>query len=181
MSERLIVALDGHDGSGKTTLAYALAERLGGTMVRPFAGETGAQLLHAGERQDIDELLRIGATALDACLGPAGDAPLVLDRAWMTVASFVPASEELFNCWRHWIPTTLCWADLDTTLARLGARPDEHDDQLGWHGHYLSVYWGLAERSASPILRTDQLDTQSCIEMLYAWASARPGGAASSQ
>ena len=33
MSERLIVALDGHDGSGKTTLAYALAERLGGTMV----------------------------------------------------------------------------------------------------------------------------------------------------
>lgn len=174
MSGRLVIALDGHDGSGKTTLANALAARLGGKCLRPFAGDTGAQLLRAGERQDTDELLRIGGAALDACLDTAGDAPLVLDRAWMTVASFVPGCEKFFRCWRHWIPTTLCWADLATTLVRLGARPDESDERLGWHEHYLSVYRLLAERSASAILRTDRLDPRRCVEKLHAWAITRP-------
>ena len=73
MSERLIVALDGHDGSGKTTLAYALAERLGGTMVRPFAGETGAQLLHAGERQDIAGCLSRYRRRCPTCAGSRMD------------------------------------------------------------------------------------------------------------
>lgn len=176
MSGRLVVALDGHDGSGKTTLAGLLGARLGGRCVRPFAGAAGAELMRAGERGSAGELVSIASQAIaDAVASVPPSMPVVLDRGWMTVASFVPASEAFFSEWPLWIPTALCWADLPATVERLALRRDEDAGRLEWHRHYLQVYMDLALRSGSLVLRTDRQDVESCLDQLEAWASASPG------
>lgn len=175
MTDRLVIALDGHDGAGKTTLAAALANCLGGTAVRPFSGATGAELLHAGKLGNVPELVRIGGAAIEKAIASVpGGGPVVLDRGWMTVASFVPESADFFLQWDMWIPTTLCWSDLATTLSRLTMRHDEDAETLEWHNHYLAVYLDLAQRSGSMVLRTDLFDFAACIDQLVTWAMARP-------
>ena len=170
MRERLIIALDGHDGAGKTTLASALATRLGGMAVRPFSGSIGTELLRAGANRDVVELVKIGSTAIENAVSSVpGNIPIVLDRGWMTVASFVPESAEFCSQWNTWIPTVLCWAELNITQARLAIRGDEHSETLEWHEYYLAVYLDLAKRSGSPILRTDLMDHESCIKQLVTW------------
>ncbi|HNP30435.1 MAG TPA: hypothetical protein PKK23_15420 [Nitrospirales bacterium] len=170
MREQLIIALDGHDGAGKTTLAAALATRLGGIDVRPFSGSIGAELLRAGENRDVVKLVMIGSTAIENAVSSVpGNIPVVLDRGWMTVASFVPESAEFFSQWNTWIPTVLCWAELSITQARLAIRGDENSEPLEWHEHYLAVYLDLAKRSGSLILRTDLMDHESCIKQLVSW------------
>ncbi len=156
-------------------LAVALATRLDGRVVRPFSGSTGAELLNAGACRDVAELVKIGSTAIEkAVLSEPGTSPIVLDRGWMTVASFVPESADFFAQWNIWVPTTLCWADMKTTLSRLAKRRDEKAESLDWHQHYIAIYLGLAKRSGSPILRTDSLDCATCIEQLVTWVASRP-------
>lgn len=175
MKKRLVVAIDGHDGAGKTTLARALASGLRGTAVRPFSGSAGHDLIRAGNQGDVDGLLNIGSAAISKALSSAPTTvPIVLDRGWMTVASFVPHSSIFFARWNAWIPTILCWVDLETTLVRLASRQNEKPECMAWHQHYLSVYMDLARRSGSPILRTDRLELGECISKLLTWAKAGP-------
>lgn len=170
MRERLIIALDGHDGAGKTTLASALATRLGGMAVRPFSGSIGTELLRAGANRDVGGLVKIGSTAIENAVSSVpGNIPIVLDRGWMTVASFVPESAEFCSQWNTWIPTVLCWAELNITQARLAIRGDEHSETLEWHEYYLAVYLDLAKRSGSLILRTDLMNQESSIKQLVTW------------
>jgi hypothetical protein len=166
-----VVALDGHDGAGKSTLAHALAQHVGGAYVRPFHGDVGAALLHAGAAGNLDRLIALGEQAIQTAVNAAvTECPIVLDRGWMTVASLCSA-EQLTSFavrWRVWMPTMLCWADLHTTLARLSAR-DEYAADVASHQHYLQVYRGLAEWSRSPIIRTDVESPQQCLARLSDW------------
>jgi len=175
MKARMIIALDGHDGSGKTTLAAELGVRLGGNAVRPFSGAAGSKLMEAGERGWVEELVTVGSKAIDDAIASVpGASPLVLDRGWLTVASFVPDSELFFRTWTRWMPTALCWADLETTLSRLSRRRDENSETEAWHRRYIESYRQLAERSGSLLLRTDLLDMESCIDRLIAWIDSGP-------
>ncbi|HEX7168530.1 MAG TPA: hypothetical protein VF230_16230 [Acidimicrobiales bacterium] len=172
-----VVALDGHDGSGKTTLARGLAASWGGTYGRPFGGARGSALLRAGERGDVDAVVALGEEGLRAAVEESGGArPLVLDRAWMTVASLVDW-DAFASRWQWWVPTVLCWADLDTTLARVGAR-DEHPMPRSWHEHYLQRYLALAETTNTYVLRTDLESPAASAALLEQWASAHLQGAA---
>jgi hypothetical protein len=113
MNRRLVVAIDGHDGAGKTTLAAALSTHMGCATVCPFSGEAGRSLLKAGENKNINELVKIGTAAIESAVSSvSGCTPVILDRGWMTVASFVPDAPDFFSKWKLWIPTVLCWADL---------------------------------------------------------------------
>lgn len=160
-----VFAVDGHDGTGKTTLARWLAEQVGGSYQRPFSGELGAALLDAAERGDDARVLAIGEKGITNAIAAAADRqPIILDRSWMTVASLVNWAV-FSSTWQQWIPTVLCWADLETTLARLSQR-SEKTETLDWHRHYLRVYQALAERTGSRILRTDINSLEQCQSIL---------------
>lgn len=167
MTEKRILVLDGHDGSGKTTLAARLAEALGGVHARPLRGSVGELFLWSAERGEGAFASALAQRAVARALERAGDAPVVVfDRHWMTVFSVVHEAE-----WPAWEPrprTVLCWADLDATMSRLDAR-----DQGQWtraeHARWLEVYRGLAERFGVPLLRTDDRSVDDALDWLVAW------------
>lgn len=165
------MALDGHDAAGKTTLAQALAARIGGVYQRPFHGSLGTELLRAGARGDFDRVVALGEQAIGTALEVDGSGPpIVLDRSWMTVASLIEPDHlsAFFATWTKWVPTALCWADLPTTLQRLNRR-SEPAETMEAHQRYLARYWELADQSQSPVVRTDLHSEQSCLEFLLKW------------
>jgi hypothetical protein len=163
-----VFAIDGHDGAGKTTLARWLAINTGGMYVRTFYGTYGSTLLSAADNDDTALVLTIGEAAICNAISTAGAVrPIILDRAWMTVASLI--DWHLFMPrWSMWIPTVLCWANLDTTTSRLGQR-NEQPEAIDIHRKYLDVYRSLAIMSDNYVLRTDLNTVEQCQELLMAW------------
>ena len=159
-----IVALDGHDGAGKTTLATELSRTLGVVAVAPFSGKVGRWLMQAADSGNVDLTLEIGEQALDTAVKTNKAPVLILDRSWLTVASLVPWSR-FQQVWTNWLPTVLCWSSLETTLARLALR-NEKPESIEWHKKYLQVYRTMAENENVPILRTDQLSVEECVQLL---------------
>ncbi len=170
--EKTILVLEGHDGAGKTTLARLLAEALGGAYVRPFEGDVGPRLLAQIERGDLDGANATALTAVERAV-TAADAPLlVCDRHWLTLFARLP--EPLWAAWGRLPPTALCWADLNTTLARLAQR-QEASLPRAYHVHCLRRYWDLGQRFACPVVRTDRAPVATCLEQLHAWARRQLG------
>lgn len=163
-----VVALDGHDGSGKTRLARLLADAVAGSYQRPFGGRHGVRLLEAADQGDVKRTVALGEAGIRRAIAAAGTRrPVVLDRGWITVASLVDF-DDFAPLWECWMPTVVCWADLDTTLARLALRT-EVPAPTAIHAHYLKTYWALARRSSSYVLRTDLNTEDECVERLVAW------------
>jgi hypothetical protein len=163
-----LIAIDGHDGAGKTTLATALAERVGALYVRPFGGARGDQMVEAWRSNRPDEVLRIGEDTLGEVLAGARDGQrLVLDRGWLTVATLVPR-QSFAEAWRLWLPTALIWCDEQTTRARLrqrvGAEAEAEVD--AWPAHFLHAYRDRLELHPGPVIRTDELSQEECLTRL---------------
>jgi cytidylate kinase len=169
-SERLILAVDGHDGSGKTTAARRLAQRIGAPYVRPYAGAAGAAFLATAEAGDFELACEIAARAVRVALESRPEADvLVFDRHWVTVASVVPPG--YLEDWRPLPATAVCWADLATTLERVAGRA-EAQEPLAWHRRYVERYRELAERFGCHLVRTDELTEDEVVDDLVAWAEA---------
>ncbi|KFF58825.1 hypothetical protein JF66_15655 [Cryobacterium sp. MLB-32] len=148
-----VIGIDGHDGTGKTTIARGVARALGASYQSPFAGERGALLARANRAGDHDAVLRIGSAALTAAIDRTGPArPVVLDRSWMTVGSLM-TDEDFYDRWNLWVPTILCWSDLPTTLERLRQR-DKPTESAAWHEHYIERYRCMAEDRGCVIINT---------------------------
>jgi adenylate kinase family enzyme len=159
--------LDGHDGSGKTTLAARLAQYLGGVHVRPFSGNVGELFLWSIERGDFSFAGELARHAVEHALAKHDAPVLIFDRHWMTVFSVLP--EAYWNAWEPLPPTTLCWASLETTLSRLAVRSDDEDRAYD-HQHFLSVYRQLGQRFGSHVLDTSDLTPDESFEILLSWA-----------
>ena len=86
----------------------------------------------------------------------------------MTAFSVLP--EIHWNDWQPLPPTALCWADLETTLARLECRR-EQDGQEYDHKHFLSTYWELGRTFDCHVLRTDKLTLEESLKDLRSWAA----------
>lgn len=161
-----LIAIDGHDGAGKTTLATALAERVGALYVRPFGGTRGDQMVRAWRSNRLDEVLRIGDDTLREVLASARDGRrLVLDRGWLTVATLVPR-QSFAAAWRLWLPTALIWCDEQTTRARLRERGRGDEEVDAWPTHFLHAYRDRLKLHPGPVIRTDQLSKTECLAAL---------------
>lgn len=169
-----LLALDGHDGSGKTTLAHSLSIAVGAVVVRPFGGAAGRALIAAYRSGSEARVLAIGREALIAAMMEHRDAErVVLDRGWLTVATLVP--QAVFEArWGLWFPTVLLWCDERVTAARLAAR---HTDEpvVGSHAAFLQTYRDRFALRPGTILRTDLEDRTSCLRALVgAFETATP-------
>jgi hypothetical protein len=118
-------------------------------------------------QQDFDLAAAIAHKAVQDCFAMATSSIAIFDRHWMTVFSMLP--EEYWHSWEPLPPTTLCWADLPTTLERLKNRTQPDDDDFD-HPHYLSVYWKLAVTFGCNIVRTDKLDLEESLAAVLAWS-----------
>ena len=166
-SRRTILVLDGHDGSGKTTLAARLARHLGGAHVRPYSGIVGRLFLWAVERGDFSFAGDLARHAIDYALAKEDAPVLIFDRHWMTAFSVLP--EAFWGDWGPPPPTALCLAGLETTLARLAGRPDDEDHAYD-HRHCISVYRNLGPRFGCHVVDTDDLTLDESFETLLSWA-----------
>lgn len=165
---RHVLAVDGHDGSGKTTLARALAMELGAVYVRPFGGLSGTKFLEAAERGRPADAIAIAQAAIADTMACVGSAEIVVfDRCWMTVFSAIPHG--YFDQWQNRIPTLLCWSDLDRTLERLQQR-SEPRLSVGWHRYYINRYADLARQFECTVVRTDELDEHQALRCAHIWA-----------
>lgn len=173
-----VIGIDGHEGTGKTTIARGAADALNASYVRPFGGERGRLLSRADEAGDTDGVLRIGDAAITAAIRRSGPMrPIVVERSWITVGSLV-SDEEFYERWQLWIPTILCWADLPTTLKRVGhgAEALEARDR---HRHFVDRYRRMAEDRGCVIVDTSNATDDEAIAQvvraarrLLRWAAA---------
>lgn len=173
----VILALEGHDGAGKTTLANRLALALNAPLVAPFGGDYGRQLVLTIGQDEIDTVAR---AALQDAFEVVRYCPVaVYDRAWLTPLTLIEDASEpsgvriptpqFVSDWKPRISTVLLWADLDTTVTRLrerGAVPFN----VGSHQLYLGRYMWLAQQHGCEVLRTDRVDLTSSTQQLLSWA-----------
>jgi len=117
---RIVLAVDGLDGSGKSTVARHVAAALGATVLDPFAGRIGALMVHLARLGQHDRADAVAHDAVALAMAEAPPGPVVFDRHWFT------ASQLLSSAYRAgWEPrpfSVMTWADRPTTLARLAAR-----------------------------------------------------------
>ncbi|GAN46376.1 glycosyltransferase [Methylobacterium radiotolerans] len=153
-ASRIALAVDGLDGSGKSSIARRVAEALGATVLNPFSGQVGAILVHlarTGQHALADD---VAHAAVAAAIANAPPGPVVFDRHWFT------ASQLLSPAYRPgWEPrpfTVMCWADRPTTIARMVARgvpnPSEHMTE-----DRIAGYRTLAEELRLPLLDTSRI------------------------
>ncbi|HEY9259625.1 hypothetical protein [Chitinophaga sp.] len=163
----LILAIDGHDGAGKTTMAILLAQALGAKYLRPFGGTTGAALIEHAEKKEYQQVADLGRAAVNALLQENDQDILVFDRHWMTIFTLIP--EAYRQDWLPVPPTTLCYAGISTTLQRLAIRTEETFD-VAYHTGYMAQYLSLGKTFGANILRTDQHSQEACLAQLLTWA-----------
>jgi thymidylate kinase len=117
----MIVAFDGHDASGKTTLARAVAEALNARYTRPYDRTVGDLIVRLWRQGRTQLLAEVARAALDWFEEATGDGETaVCDRHAVSVLALLPhESHAGFTLPEH---SFVCWADLETTLARERAR-----------------------------------------------------------
>lgn len=152
MSPPLYV-LDGHDGSGKTTLARMLAAHLGAVMVRPYTGDVARRFVALHDQGRLRELhdFTLGVVRRHEAARAYARA-VVFDRHWLTMWSLLP--EELQAEWEPLPPTVMAWADPETTFARVTARGETARNTLAYHQRYCAVFADLAARCRLPVVDT---------------------------
>ncbi len=164
----LFLALDGHDGSGKTTLAKQLATQLNGIYVRPYGKPVGVSFLGTAEQGDHKVAVSLATQAVSKLLKQhQGADAVVFDRCWLTVFTVVP--EKFFVEWPFFVPTVLCWTNLDTTLARLATR-NEHAYSVAWRRHYIELYLRLAKQFDCTVIDTSTSTIDESVERILVWA-----------
>ncbi len=165
-NQNTIIAFDGHDGSGKTSLSKELAALWTGIYVRPFGGITGRMLIESFEHKNFNLTFEIGLNAIRETENLYSNSLLVFDRHWMTVLSLLP--KELRLKWSIYPPTVLCWTDLQTTKSRLVKRNEQQFDDK-YHQYYIDKYPQLVGTQNLLKIDTGRNDFKSCLNQINEW------------
>ena len=128
------LVIDGHTGSGKTTLARLISKQCNWEYVKPYDGTTGAITRWLHERGDTSRLNAFRET-VDTYSASSAPTNCVFDRLGPSTVSLLPIED-----WPNALPlqesTVILHASLATTLTRVQARgrntwtQQEHADFL---------------------------------------------------
>jgi thymidylate kinase len=177
-----IVAIDGHDGAGKSTIAALLAERLGGRTVRPFAPPVGSILSSLRNRGQLKAAEETAFKEISKLTAEAGSDLLIFDRHWASLQTMLSMFEpyKLSERWYPLPPTILVWTDVHTTRERhlqRGEKPFPRDRDE----YYCKSFRQLAADCGLPILDTTNREPIEVVaSILSEWCfpgSNTPGGA----
>lgn len=137
-----IIVIDGHDGSGKTTIARLLAEKINAKYIKPFTDSLGDLIAWSYRKKEYRFVNEIALAAIKKNLeeNPGVDF-LVFDRHWLSM--FTVLSQEFYEYWFPLPITILCWADVKTTGDRLKER-NEVEPYPGCNEYYCKVYKEIA-------------------------------------
>lgn len=162
MEKQKIIVVDGHDGTGKTTIAEKIAQMNDFKYVRPFGGDIGSLIEWSCRHEKYDFLNNLALMSVEKILDDNKGMNLVFDRHWMSMFTILP--EEYHKLWKR--PVTICcWADTDTITKRIAIRESERVDV--WDTEkYIRLYKDYAKRYGAMLLDTGKNDVDKCIELV---------------
>lgn len=167
-----IIAIEGHDGVGKTSLCNTLAEKMNARIVRPFAGNTGNLILQLSREKHFDRLIEAASGSIQNHYNRHEGELLIFDRHWITVFTLIP--EPYRKKWTDFPLTVLLYADPATVKKRLDTRnedplPDEY------HRYYLRQYLEIAHSHSCLCLDTARLPVDELAEKVIAYLGKKQG------
>jgi len=154
MKKLKIVVVDGHDGSGKTTIAKCIAEEYGMKYIKPFSESLGDLIAWSYRQNKFEFANDVSLAAVDKQLSENKGMDLVFDRHWLSMFTVLPI--EFHSLWKRPI-TICCWADVNTTISRLRARNETEVNEWN-HEYYCDSYKRYAEQYGAMLLNTSDND-----------------------
>ncbi|MNB76269.1 cytidylate kinase [compost metagenome] len=142
MAYPVIIAIDGHDGSGKTTISKLLAEKINAKYIKPFSDSLGDLIAWSYRKKEYKFANQIALAAIQKNIDEnPGVEYFIFDRHWLSMFTVLP--KEYYEYWNPLPVTILCWADVKTTQNRLIER-NEIEPYQGCNEHYCKVYKEIA-------------------------------------
>lgn len=149
-----IIVVDGHDGSGKTTISKRIAEEYGMKYVKPFSDSLGDLIAWSYRQCKFEFANNIASAAVEKQLSENKGMGLVFDRHWLSMFTVLPV--KFHSLWNRPI-TICCWADVNTTINRLRTRNENEINEWN-HQLYCDLYKRYAEQYGAMLLDTSVND-----------------------
>lgn len=159
---RRVIAIDGHDGTGKTSVTHELARRFGGRAVRPFNGSLGDQILWLLTNGEFAKGSWLAQSALRRTYAEHSDEPILwADRHWASILVDLPPAY-----WHAWLPipeTVFLRASVDTIMERHVER-GEDPGETAEHQRYHHQFDSLADCFGIDVIDTDKRSVSATAE-----------------
>lgn len=165
MTRPIIIAIDGHDASGKTTIAKLLAQEIGGKYIKPYDGNIGDMIVWAYKKKKYSLVDEIALNAIEMNIDKNhNEKYLIFDRHWLSIDTLLHENMTITKIEKPL--TILCWADISTTSYRLKKRNDNLENE--WENiYYCRLYKQLAEENRLYIIDTsDSPDPEPIVKRL---------------
>jgi thymidylate kinase len=162
-SNQVVIALDGHDGAGKTSLAKLAAKKYGFKYVKPFDDSLGDLISWSFKNRKFDFTDEISRLAIEKIYEEGRGENLIFDRHWLSIFTVIPVEYHI-----KWFPvprTILCWSNLKTTMHRISERGEKEGDAES-HAFYCGEYRRLAGKYEVPIIDTSFEEISKSFEHL---------------
>lgn len=159
-----IIVIDGHDGTGKTTIAKKLAKELDGVYIKPFDGIIGDIIVWLYERKKYKLLNKISFSILEKCIEENNNANyLIFDRHWLSIYTLLPS--KYYNEEFNFPYTILCTANSKTIIQRLRERNNK--EEMNWDNDYFrKKYLEIANNYDLKIIDTSTINIENCINII---------------